>query len=91
MSWTSLDFGECPDCDPKVMVVRTIDLFVMGPAMIWFAVAMPSPPKGSKLAKFMPALRLFMFVSGVGTSLFNGANLVRCLEQRDRERRRGLR
>ena len=70
----SADFGGCPDDDPKVQIVRTIDLYVMGPAMMWIAWTHPTAPKWVKA---------FIFASGVGTSLFNGANLVRCLHRKE--------
>lgn len=76
MSWAPTDFGERPDCDPKVQVVRALDLFVMGPVMIWAAVTHPKIPT---------AVRWFLFASGVGTSVFNGTNLVRCLERSKRD------
>lgn len=76
------DFGGCPDDDPKVQAIRFIDLYFMGPAMMWIAVTHPTAPKW---------LKAFIFVSGVGTSLFNGANFMRCLDRQERERRRGMR
>lgn len=71
----SPDFGGCPDDDPKVQIVRTIDLFVMGPAMVWIGATHPTAP---------PIVKAFIVVSGIGTSLFNGANLVRCLHRQER-------
>lgn len=71
----TLDFGRRPDDDPKVQVIRAIDLFVMGPAMIWIGATHPRAPTW---------LKAFIVVSGIGTSVFNGANLVRCLERKDR-------
>ena len=79
--WLTADFGGCPDDDPKVQVIRTIDLFVMGPAMIWIGATHPTAPKW---------LKVFIVASGIGTSVFNGANLARCIDRKERARR-GLR
>ncbi len=52
---------------PSAQPIRIVDVFLLGPAMIWFGVA----------AKEMPVwARIFMGVSGAATIAFNGYNYV---------------
>lgn len=47
--------------------IRLVDVFVLGPAMIWAGTFKALPP----------VLRIVLIVSGALTMVFNGANYVR--------------
>lgn len=56
------------ELDLKGQGVRLVDVFLLGPFMVWFGLA----------AKDVhPAARVTMVASGVGTIIFNGVNYLR--------------
>ena len=48
---------------PKVQLIRLVDVFVLGPTMIWFGIAATGLPQIAKD---------FMILSGIATIIFNG-------------------
>lgn len=52
----------------KAQWVRLIDVFALGPFMVWFGVAAKDMPDWARIA---------LVASGVSTSVFNGINYVR--------------
>lgn len=64
-AWETLDFGARPDTDPKVQLIRTVDVLLLGPTMIAAAVRSDLPKP----------LRYFLGVAGAATIVFNGVNL----------------
>jgi hypothetical protein len=52
----------------NVQWVRLVDVFLLGPLMVWFGVAAKDMP---------PWARAALVASGVSTSVFNGINYVR--------------
>lgn len=74
-----LDFGADPDTDLKVQAIRVVDLVLLGPVMVFAATRCDALPK---------PLRIFLALSGVATSVFNGANLARAADKRAASRGR---
>lgn len=56
---------------PGTQLVRLVDVFALGPAMIW---------AGTKTSKKNEVLSLFLIISGAATMVFNGINFVRRVE-----------
>jgi hypothetical protein len=52
----------------KTQEVRLIDVFLLGPFMVWFAAAAQGVPQWAKIA---------LAVSGVLTTLYNGHHFIR--------------
>jgi len=48
---------------PKVQIIRLVDVFVLGPTMIWFGIAAGGLPQIAKD---------FMILAGIATIIFNG-------------------
>ena len=57
----------------KSQMVRLVDVFVLGPFMIWTASRKHLPPLS----------RLLLGVSGLATIVYNGVNYARISEQQD--------
>jgi hypothetical protein len=56
------------ECDVKGQGIRLVDVFVLGPFMIWVGVKAEGIPTWAKYT---------MVASGVATIAFNGANYLR--------------
>lgn len=57
-----------PPCDVKGQGIRLVDVFLLGPFMIWYGVKSEDVPEAARFA---------MIAAGFGTILFNGVNLLR--------------
>lgn len=63
-----LDGNYCPAMLVKSQQVRLIDIFILGPAMVYVAV--------NSKQKVPDLIRAFVCVSGVATTLYNGVNYI---------------
>lgn len=61
----------------KTQTIRLVDVFILGPAMVWAAVTY-----GVKCERCRAAIRAVLLVGGVATILFNGANYLRVRQGR---------
>lgn len=65
------------ECDVKGQAVRLVDVFVLGPFMMWVGIRARGIPD--------PA-RAIMIMSGASTVVFNGANYLRLRDQAKRRK-----
>ncbi len=63
------------ECDVKGQAIRLLDVFALGPFMIWVGVKARGIPESA---------RAVMIMSGAGTMVFNGANFLRLQARRKR-------
>ncbi len=61
------------ECDVKGQAVRLVDVFVLGPFMIWFAARAHGMPASARVA---------LAVGGATTIVFNGVNYMRLRDAR---------